>query len=273
MIDREGDLLMLRSDVTLFLAKQLGTMLTEEDLPTRVYYGDTILRHQDPQDISKNEFFQSGIELVGVDGIEGELEVLRLLAALLERVGSPPYIIHLGSRALLAAVLGVSPEAVPREVANAVRMREHDELAVRAGELGLGSDRTRLLVDVAAFIGSPAELDAFIGEAASDGGTRDAMPASALAELRRLSTLCSRLAEHGLSELVRVDTSEIGTQPYHSGVAFQVYMDGFDSSLCAGGRYDGLLRSFGFDASSVGFSLMQRKLEPFLSGFGEDRSS
>ncbi|NBC28948.1 MAG: ATP phosphoribosyltransferase regulatory subunit, partial [Spirochaetes bacterium] len=66
LIDREGELLLLRSDATLFLAKQLGLILQDEDLPVRVYYADTILRHQDPDDISKNEFVQTGVELIGV---------------------------------------------------------------------------------------------------------------------------------------------------------------------------------------------------------------
>ena len=78
-VDREGDLLLIRSDITLFLAKQMGLWLREEDLPTRVCYGDTILRHQDPEDISKNEFFQMGAELIGKSGFDADLEILLLL--------------------------------------------------------------------------------------------------------------------------------------------------------------------------------------------------
>jgi ATP phosphoribosyltransferase regulatory subunit len=44
LIDREGELLMLRSDITLFLAKQMSLALDEKDLPVRVFYADTILR-------------------------------------------------------------------------------------------------------------------------------------------------------------------------------------------------------------------------------------
>lgn len=260
MIDRDGDLLMLRSDVTLFLAKQLGTMLTASDLPVRVYYGDTILRYQDPEDISKNEFFQSGIELIGVDGLEGEIEVLSLLARLLESIGAPPYVLHVGSRALLAALLGVPPDGVPRHLQEAVRMRDPEMLADAAAEFGLSAEGLAVTGDLAQFIGTPAEARGLL-----DGLRRSqSMPAEAVTELERLIDLTENLEDTGLGERLRVDASEIGTQPYHTGVAFQVYMDGFDSAVCAGGRYDGLLRSFGFDASSVGFSLMQRKLEPYL---------
>jgi ATP phosphoribosyltransferase regulatory subunit HisZ len=41
-------------------------------------------------------------------------------------------------------------------------------------------------------------------------------------------------------------------------------MDGLDSAVAAGGRYDGLLSVFGLDAPSVGFSLMLRKIQDRL---------
>jgi ATP phosphoribosyltransferase regulatory subunit len=81
--DREGELLMLRSDITLFLAKQMGLSLKDAPLPRRVYYADSILRHQEEEDISSDEFFQSGAELIGLSGRDGDLEILMLLHDLL----------------------------------------------------------------------------------------------------------------------------------------------------------------------------------------------
>ena len=61
LIDRNGDLLMLRSDVTLFLAKQMGRVLQESDLPVRVSYSDTILRYQDRR-IFQETIFSSPVQ-------------------------------------------------------------------------------------------------------------------------------------------------------------------------------------------------------------------
>ena len=79
LIDREGDLLMLRSDITLFLAKQMGLSLKDQDVPARICYSGTILRHQNREDISKNEFFQTGVELIGKADLDADLEILILL--------------------------------------------------------------------------------------------------------------------------------------------------------------------------------------------------
>ena len=37
---------------------------------------------------------------------------------------------------------------------------------------------------------------------------------------------------------VRIDLSEVGSQPYHSGLVFSVYAPGIGSAIAAGGRYD-----------------------------------
>lgn len=72
---------------------------------------------------------------------------------------------------------------------------------------------------------------------------------------------------------VRIDLSELGSQSYHSGIAFQVYMDGTDSALASGGRYDGLLASMGLDIPAAGFSLMLSKLLALSHGSGTSFSA
>ncbi|MDT8298013.1 MAG: ATP phosphoribosyltransferase regulatory subunit, partial [Spirochaetaceae bacterium] len=109
--DRDGELLMLRSDITLFLAKQMGLTLDGAKLPRRVYYADSILRHQEEEDISSDEFFQSGAELIGLPGQDGDLEVLMLLRDLMDAMRLPEWRMHIGSRAVLDAVLDGAAEA------------------------------------------------------------------------------------------------------------------------------------------------------------------
>jgi ATP phosphoribosyltransferase regulatory subunit len=46
---------------------------------------------------------------------------------------------------------------------------------------------------------------------------------------------------------------------------FRAFLEGQDSAIASGGRYDQLMAHFGFAAPSVGFSLLLRKVEPFVS--------
>lgn len=256
LIDRDGEVLLLRSDVTLFLAKQMGLLLREEDLPERVYYSDAILRHQQAYDISRNEFFQTGIELIGLPGTAGEVEVLVMLFELLQSIGSPAHVCHIGSRRLLDAALlaGNTDAPVAPAVRRAVALRRFEAL-----ENLIGPERTVERADLFELILHGEEfLDRI--EKLRDGLVDDETSA-----LEGLAGVAKALLELGYGDRFRIDLSEIGNQPYHSGIAFRTYVDGVDSAVVAGGRYDGLLGRFGFDAASVGFSIMLRKLEPLLS--------
>lgn len=257
LIDRDGDLLMLRSDVTLFLAKQMGMILSREDLPVRVSYGDTILRHQEAEDIGSNEFFQSGAELIGVPGPDGDLEAITLLLAALERLEVPAARVFIGSRSLFAAVADGVP-ACPREAfLQAVRNRDAEGVASLLQSADVPRERVAFLRRLFLTIGAGPEC----AEIAAEGRRDGVLSVEAAEAVRYLADLAAVLDELGAADRVRIDLSEVGSQPYHSGVVFQAYVPGEASEVASGGRYDGLLRSFGFDAPSVGFSLMLRKLE------------
>lgn len=255
LIDRDGDLLMLRSDVTLFLAKQMGMILRAEDLPIRVCYADTILRHQNREDISRNEFFQAGVELIGPQTIDADLEVVLLLRRTLEHIGAPGFFIHIGSRALFTAGFGQAPSSARRRLRRSIVLRDMQQFAAEAAEAGETAVRIEALQRLYSFIGP---LDALEALCESLSPQLSAEESRCLQELTQLASI---LTEAEDSTPYRIDLSEIGSQPYHTGVAFRAYVDGLDASIAAGGRYDRLYGLFGFETPAVGFSLMLRKLQ------------
>jgi len=258
LIDREGDLLMLRSDITLFLAKQMGLLLRPEDLPTRVFYADSILRHQDPDDISKNEFFQIGAELIGKPGMEADAEVVLLLLDALDRIGIEAFFVHLGCRALFDATFAGLDDTARRRAGQALRLRDWQAVRAELEATQTAESRTSALLELYGFIGDRAELDRLLE------GIGDRLTTAETRAVEETMGLYDVLSELDAAARLRLDFSEIGNQPYHTGVAFQVYMDGLDSAIAAGGRYDGLLSVFGLDAPSVGFSIMLRKVQDQL---------
>ncbi|MDR1315549.1 MAG: ATP phosphoribosyltransferase regulatory subunit [Spirochaetales bacterium] len=265
LVDREGELLMLRPDVTLFLAKQLGR-LEKRDLPLRVFYADSILRHQDAEDISRNEFYQVGAELIGQGGLFADLEALMLLVGCLRTAGLEDYHIHLGSREFFSAVFRGVEETLAdgaSGAAEAVSLR--DTLALRdiLSRAGRGEGEVDFLVELFLYIGDPAGLRRLV-ERGKTGGYINAGMQSAL---DYICLVWGQLEELGVAGLFRLDLSETASQNYYTGIVFQAYKEGIDSAFASGGRYDKLLARFGFDAPSVGFSLMLSKIKSSLSGF------
>lgn len=243
LVDREGDLLVLRSDITLFLARSMGVVLTEGHEPLRVCYADTILRHQDLEDISANEFYQIGAEFIGSQGPDGDLELLLLLDEILSLLGLSEARIHLGSRALFDAAFGSLPASHRLAQLEAVSLRRWTE------------------------VGPLAPLFAYQGDAAG-AQALFALPGLNTATKTALTDLVTRaqaLETLGLADRFRVDLSEVGRQDYYTGLVFQVYQPGLGDSLAAGGRYDKLLARFGLDSPSVGFSLHLGKVEHLVN--------
>lgn len=253
LIDRDGDLLMLRSDITLFLVKQMGLWLQEEDLPSRVCYSDTILRHQDEEDISKNEFFQVGAELIGKAGSDADLEILLLLESIFEKLGISPSI-HMGSHQFLTTALqGFSEEALLKAMEH-IRGRDFQALEELLSDK-FSPRKTDMLISLFSFIGSRDEfksrIEGFAGELYNEE----------MENLHYLIEIVDQMQNLGYGKDISIDLSEVGAQPYYTGIVFQVYLPGLDDSVASGGRYDKLLNQFGFDCPSVGFSMMLRKIE------------
>ncbi|MDC7126430.1 MAG: ATP phosphoribosyltransferase regulatory subunit [Spirochaetales bacterium] len=247
LIDRDGDLLMLRSDITLFLARQMGLILTEKELPVRICYSDSILRHQDSDDISHNEFFQSGVELIGKPGFEGDIEILLLLSRTISLMDIPAEI-HLGSRSLFNTVFKAFSENDKNEILKMTSLRNFNELIDFCTPV-MGKEKAEKTAELFSYIGNAKDLKKFIDEINKD-------------EINYLINIVETLEKAGCADNVHIDLSEAGSQSYHTGIVFQVYMQKVDSAIISGGRYDSLLSNFGIPAPSVGFSMLQRKIEP-----------
>jgi len=252
---------MLRSDVTLFLAKQMGTILSGEDLPLRLWYADTILRHQDAEDISKNEFFQVGAELIGKKGAYADLEILMLLVKSLEKAGLKDYYIHLGSRAIFdRCFIGISEE-LRKDLLGAIGLRDEAAIAHAFSDIGVGPKVMDFLLRFFRYIGNAEGLAALSEEGMKAGH----LSKDVVASVSYLASIWEELVKIGVSGLFRIDLSEVGGQPYYTGLVFQAFKEGVDSAFASGGRYDELLARYGVNAPSAGFSIMLRKIEALVA--------
>ena len=112
------------------------------------------------------------------------------------------------------------------------------------------------------FIGSDMEFRELRSGISADG----LLPVEALGPLDYLEELLASIKSMKPAACIRADLSEIGGQPYYTGIVFRGYLPGLDSAAAFGGRYNNLLDFFGFNAPSVGFSILLRKIESRIGG-------
>jgi len=95
-IDRDGSMLALRADMTIPVARLVGTRLHDAPFPQRYCYSGSVFRDVEPRAGQQREFGQAGIELIGSAAPEADAEVLALAAQALQAVGLRDFRIVIG---------------------------------------------------------------------------------------------------------------------------------------------------------------------------------
>lgn len=255
LMDRDGELLLLRNDITLFLARQLGRVLKEEDKVLRVHYSDSILRHQSEIDISSNEFFQTGAELVGASGLYGDLETITLLLSIIEDLKIPATKIHLGSRAIFDKVIGTLNINETETLIELINSRDYTSLMNYISKYS-DTEMSKSITDLFLFIGKYDEYIDYVNN------NKDFIKKIDIVnETSYLLEIGKNLQEIEKIDSIRFDLSEVANRDYYTGIVFKAYTQDIDSAIASGGRYDNLINSFGNSIPSVGFSILLRKVE------------
>jgi ATP phosphoribosyltransferase regulatory subunit len=257
VFDEHGDVMALRSDMTVPIARVAGTRYATADLPLRFCYFAHAYRGVRPQRGQPREFLQAGIELIGAPAPGGTAEALGLLCTALDAAGLRDYRVGVGDASLYPRLLGALsvPDESRARLLDALARRDLPGLEREVATLGRAD--TELLVEVPQRRGGPEVL-----EGASDGPLADA-----LAGMRAVRELLSPAA----AERVIFDLGLARELGYYTGAVFEVYDPALGAPLGRGGRYDELLGRFGRPLPAVGFALNVERLHIALTG--EERTA
>lgn len=216
-IDREGDLVAVRSDFTPMLARALAPALRDEELPLRLFYRGDVIRCEASRLGVNRELFQIGAEVVGDSSVDADIETLSLASKLVREFNGRPTIVY-NDVSIATALIERSP-AVAAALAN---KRANGEL--------------------------PDDLRPIVKKLIGGDATIDDVEAFAPQAAARLRAIAGALdPEEFVLHLDDFDEA-VG---YYTGIRFRVYGKGL---LARGGRYDNLYSSFGRPAPAIGFT-------------------
>jgi ATP phosphoribosyltransferase regulatory subunit len=254
-----GRLVGVRADITPQVAR-IDAHLLNEAGATRLCYAGSVLHAVADGPGATREVVQVGAELFGVPGIEGDREVIALLASSLSAAGLTGLHLdlgHMGVYRALAAGAGLGSNGDDTALFDALRTK--DQPAVRALTAAL-PDAWRTALEA---------LTTLYGPAADVLRTaRAQLPdipsiANALASLDALAHAAAPLVE-----ALHIDLADLRGYHYHNGAIFSVFTAGEPRAVGKGGRYDGIGKAFGRARPATGFTLDLRQLAGVLARVG-----
>jgi ATP phosphoribosyltransferase regulatory subunit len=246
LFDEHGNVLVLRSDMTIPIARVVATRYGGSEPPLRFCYFAHAYRSVRPQRGQAREMLQAGIELVGAPGPEGTAEAITVLCEGLDAAGLENYRVGLGDASLYPRLLdrlGVPADDRP-QIMHELVTRDFVGLAREVAAHGHGE-----LLRVPQVRGGPEVLD-------------DVPEAAALRAVHSL--LAPAVAGR-----VIFDLGLVRSLGYYTGAVFEVYDSALGAPIGGGGRYDELLGRFGRDLPACGWALNVERLH--IARVGEGR--
>jgi ATP phosphoribosyltransferase regulatory subunit len=245
--DREGRVLALRPDLTIPTARIIGSKLYDQPLPQRYFYAGPVFRYEDPRAGRQREFWQAGVELVGISSADADAEVLALAALALQTLGISNFrfsLGHLGYFHGLLAHLNLDA-ATTSQLQNALDRKSADDVGALVDTLSLSDCGRHAVLGLLDLVGPQG--NGILARA------RDlACNATMHQALDRLQAVEARLAWYGVKSYFDIDLADVRAMDYYTGITFKAYTPGIGFSVVNGGRYDNLIGEFGPDLPAVG---------------------
>jgi ATP phosphoribosyltransferase regulatory subunit len=252
VFDENGNVLVLRSDMTVPIARVVATRYPTAEPPLRFCYFAHSYRGVRPQRGQPREFLQAGIELIGAGAPHGTAEAVTVLCRALDAVGLARYRVGLGDATLYPGLLDSLGVAAEHRVQLLEDLARGDFVGLENGlrMLKIDEESIRLLLSVPQLRGGADVLHGPSGPVAD-----------AVAGLRAVHALL----DAKVAERVIFDLGLSRLPGYYTGAVFEVYDPALGMPLGGGGRYDKLLGEFGRGLPAVGFALEVDRLHLALA--------
>ena len=246
--DKGGESLTLRPEGTAGVVRAFVSNGLRQNLPIKFYYSGPMFRYERPQKGRQRQFTQFGVELLGVETPQADIEIIAMAYEFLEKLGlSGQVTVEINSLGDAAS------RAAYREKLVAYLKTHYDELSE--------DSRNRLEKNPLRVLDSKEECDKAVVENAplyTDSLNEESRKFFADV-LRGLDLLGIKY---------RVNNRLVRGLDYYSHTVFELTTDklGAQGTVLAGGRYNGLVAQMGGgDVAGIGWACGVERLSMLLT--------
>ena len=245
--DKGGESLTLRPEGTAGVVRAFISNGMQQNLPVKFYYTGPMFRYERPQKGRQRQFTQFGVELLGVETPQADIEVISMAYEFLEKLG-------------LAGAVTVEINSLgDAESRNAYREKLVAYLKQHYDELSDDS-KNRLEKNPLRILDSKEDCDKAVVENAP-------LYADSLNETSKkfFADVLTGLDNLGIK--YRVNNRLVRGLDYYSHTVFELTTDklGAQGTVLAGGRYDGLVAQMGGgEVAGIGWACGVERLAMLL---------
>lgn len=245
--DKGGESLTLRPEGTAGVVRAFISNGLKQNLPIKFYYSGPMFRYERPQKGRQRQFTQFGVELLGVETPQADIEVISMAYEFLEKLG------------LNGAVTVEINSLGDAESRNTYREKLVSYLKEHYDELSQDS-KERLERNPLRILDSKEECDKAVIENAP-------LYADSLNETSKKFFADVLRGLDNLGIKYRINNRLVRGLDYYSHTVFELTTDklGAQGTVLAGGRYDGLVAQMGGgDISGIGWACGVERLAMLL---------
>ena len=262
MFDQKNRTLALHHEMTTPIARLFVNRLKDLQLPLKLSYNTSVFRFRQNQPQRQCEFYQAGVELLGVSNAFADAEIISLAAQSLKIAGLQEFKICLGQ---VEFANGLMEEFnLPLDVQNQIKsaIERHDIVGLE--NIVDGINGAKVLKEIPKLHGG-VEILKRAGRIIDN--KKSYMALNNLIEIYNLAE------SYGDADKIIFDLGIIRDFEYYTGMVFEAYAPNVGYSLAGGGRYDHMLKDFGVACPATGFAvgieriLQARELQGIVENF------
>ena len=246
--DKSNRTLALRHEMTTPIARVAASRLKDEKLPLKLSYISSVYRYEQAQTGRQCEFYQAGVELMGIPNATADAEVIALAIEGLRQAGLNDFQICLGQVEFINGIMEqvkLSPEKQD-EIRYMMEKRDLVGLGTVIDQTDLSKNSKDILKKIPVLHGKTEMLKQAYNMVVNEQSKR---------ALDNLTEIYNLLKVYGVESYVNFDLGVIRDFAYYTGMVFEAYTPGLGFPLCGGGRYDHMLSDFGNACPATGFAL------------------
>ncbi|OHW62255.1 ATP phosphoribosyltransferase regulatory subunit [Andreesenia angusta] len=245
LIDKSGELLALRPDATIPIARIVANNYKSSKKNYKLFYNTQVFKMSNEK---KREVTQTGVEYFGNINPEADAEVISIAIKTLIENGAE-FHIEIGNAGYYKGLLEEVQlsDVLESKLKELVESKNFAEIKKFVESLDISEEHREILAKIPDLYGDFTQTLEEAEEYCLNDNMRNAV--------EDLKEIYDVLSDYGYEDHISLDLGLINDLDYYTGMVFKGYVKGYGETVLSGGRYDTLTKYYGQYIPATGFGL------------------